>query len=138
MNINSGHTLFFPVKRSVSLSISCLISLKSVNILFLICKKTPHSSASCGTKKKRSKIKYKFHFWMIIILFYKPCSSPLDKPLVVLLSLSCFGVYINWRINGLRVTIPVPRGKKSRPTRFSSTELFPELFNFEILIKQFR
>ena len=35
--------------RSVSFSISCLISLKSVNILFLRCKKTPHSLTSLGT-----------------------------------------------------------------------------------------
>jgi len=31
--------------------------------------------------------------------------------------------------SGLRVTMPVPRGRKSLPTTASSTELFPELCN---------
>lgn len=29
-------------------------------------------------------------------------------------------------MSGLRVTMPVPLGKKSLPTMFSSTELFPD------------
>ena len=33
----------------------------------------------------------------------------------------------NWSISGRRVTMPVPRGRKSRPTRFSRTELLPVL-----------
>lgn len=30
------------------------------------------------------------------------------------------------KMRGRRVTIPLPRGKKSRPTIFSSTDDFPE------------
>ena len=33
---------------------------------------------------------------------------------------------MSWRMRGLRVTMPLPRGRKSRPTIFSSTEDFPE------------
>lgn len=33
----------------------------------------------------------------------------------------------SWRIRGLRVTMPVPRGRRSLPTKLSSTELFPLL-----------
>lgn len=36
-------------------------------------------------------------------------------------------VLYSCRTSGRRVTIPVPRGRKSRPTTFSSTLLFPEL-----------
>lgn len=34
---------------------------------------------------------------------------------------------ISCNTRGRRVTIPDPRGRRSRPTRLSSTELFPEL-----------
>jgi hypothetical protein len=33
---------------------------------------------------------------------------------------------MSWRMSGLRVTIPLPRGRKSRPTIFSRTDDFPE------------
>ena len=42
-------------------------------------------------------------------------------------TLSSFGQWINCRTKGLRVTIPVPRGRIDRPTKDSMTELFPEL-----------
>ena len=51
----------------------------------------------------------------------------IPPPSVVLVSWSSTGQYTNCRTSGLRVTTPVPRGKKSRPTRASNTELFPEL-----------
>mmetsp|Transcript_21622 Transcript_21622/g.69619 ORF Transcript_21622/g.69619 Transcript_21622/m.69619 type:complete len:219 (-) Transcript_21622:130-786(-) len=35
------------------------------------------------------------------------------------------GVLISWRTSGRRVTMPLPRGRKSRPTMFSNTELLP-------------
>lgn len=35
-------------------------------------------------------------------------------------------------MSGLRVTIPVPRGKNERPTSDSITEDFPELYSEEI------
>jgi hypothetical protein len=61
-------TLFLPVIRSVSFSISCRISSKSTNTLFFTCKNMPHSSASLGTflnKKRKATIekelKQNFH-----------------------------------------------------------------------------
>jgi len=45
------------------------------------------------------------------------------------ISLSSLGMLTSCSNRGLRVTIPDPRGKKSRPTRFSRTELLPELWN---------
>ena len=45
----------------------------------------------------------------------------------VLISVSSFVTCISCRMRGLLVTMPVPRGRKSRPTRLSSTELFPAL-----------
>lgn len=33
---------------------------------------------------------------------------------------------MSWRIKGRRVTMPLPRGRKSRPTMFSNTEDLPE------------
>jgi hypothetical protein len=47
----------------------------------------------------------------------------------VLCSLSSLGQYTNCRISGRRVTMPVPLGRKERPTKLSMTELFPELCN---------
>lgn len=35
--------------------------------------------------------------------------------------------WTSWRMRGRRVTIPVPRGRRSLPTRLSSTELLPLL-----------
>ena len=43
-------------------------------------------------------------------------------------------MYINWRINGLLVTIPVPRGRILLPTKLSITELLPELWDPTITI----
>lgn len=37
------------------------------------------------------------------------------------------GLCISCKTSGRRVTMPVPRGKKERPTKLSSTELLPEL-----------
>ena len=34
--------------------------------------------------------------------------------------------WTSWRIRGRRVTIPVPRGRKSRPTTASRTEDLPD------------
>ena len=39
---------------------------------------------------------------------------------------SSVGTLMSCRINGLLVTIPLPRGRKSRPTIFSRTEDLPE------------
>lgn len=36
--------------------------------------------------------------------------------------------WTSWRMRGRRVTTPVPRGRRSLPTRASSTELFPLLW----------
>jgi len=44
------------------------------------------------------------------------------------ISLSSLGMLTNCSSRGRRVTIPEPRGRKSRPTRFSRTELLPELW----------
>ena len=33
---------------------------------------------------------------------------------------------MSWRMSGLRVTMPEPRGRKSRPTMFSRTDDLPE------------
>jgi hypothetical protein len=39
---------------------------------------------------------------------------------------SSVGMLMSWRMSGLRVTIPLPRGRKSRPTIFSRTDDFPD------------
>jgi hypothetical protein len=41
-------------------------------------------------------------------------------------SSSSVGTFMSWRIRGLRVTMPLPLGRKSRPTMFSRTDDFPE------------
>ena len=38
---------------------------------------------------------------------------------------TCF-VFISCKISGLLVTMPLPRGRKSRPTKFSRTDDLPE------------
>jgi len=55
------------------------------------------------------------------LISYKPPFS------CVLVSVSVFDAWMSCSTSGRLVTTPVPRGRKSRPTRLSSTELLPEL-----------
>lgn len=98
--------LLAPAILSVSSSISLRMSLKSLNILFFVCKNTPHSSNSRVPSR------------------------------ALLCSLSSLGQYTSCKINGLLVTIPVPLGKNDRPTRLSMTELFPELFKPNLKVRK--
>ena len=121
---------FFPVIFSVSLTISSLILWKSWNFCPGRCKNSPHSSALSSLT---------FVFAMAFAIkssaasFYTCCAR---------LTRLVFGIAIRFRsghavdqledlgtsagyhmtstrlTSGRRVTIPVPRGKKSRPTMF--------------------
>ncbi len=53
---------------------------------------------------------------------------PFSSPVFLLSSGSTF---TSWRMRGLRVTMPVPRGRRSLPTKLSSTELFPLLCDWD-------
>lgn len=110
---------FLPVFRSVSLTISSLILLKSKNFCPGMCKNSPHSSTFASLSEV--------------------ASTPLTP-----FACSCEGGarLMSCRMSGRLVTMPVPRGRlqpqyqyqlqslmhmsyKSLPTIFSSTELFP-------------
>lgn len=43
-------------------------------------------------------------------------------------SISVLLICMSCKTRGLRVTMPEPLGRKSRPTRLSNTELLPELW----------
>lgn len=122
---------FLPVLLSVSLTISSRILLKSWNFCPGMCRNSPHSSTLDSLS-------------VVSTFSASPC-SPLDWGLGVAVRL------ISWRMSGLRVTMPVPRGRlcltsqytyiypsvyflpaqqvkstyKSLPTMFSNTELLP-------------
>jgi zinc transporter ZupT len=137
-----------PVLSSVSRTISSLILSKSWNFSPGKCKNSPHSSglvspgfeasevADQTSRSARDKV-------------YSRKGSYLLSSLIPLAFALAEGRLINWRTSGLRVTIPVPRGRKSpflyerevgkqprcryrvtsssysRPTMFSNTDDFP-------------
>lgn len=89
--------LLLPAILAVSFSISRFTSWKSVNLRFGIWWNSAHSGC-------------------VATLAAVWGSEELSSP----------GTLISCRMSGLRVTIPLPRGRKSRPTIFSRTEDLPE------------
>jgi len=88
--------LLFPAILAVSFSISRLTSWNSVNLRLGIWWNSAHSGCVATAAAE--------------------CAS----------MSSSVGTLMSWRMSGLRVTIPLPRGRKSRPTMFSRTEDLPE------------
>lgn len=96
---------FLPVLLSVSLTISSRILLKSWNFWPGMCRNSPHSSTLLAASE-------------VSILLSPPFGSPFSL-------VEDAARLMSWRTRGRRVTMPVPRGRKSRPTMFSSTDDLP-------------
>lgn len=71
-----------------------------------------------GKKNKETKLK-KIEKWKE--------KTKTEKTFLCFSSFLPFDNGLNCKIRGLRVTIPEPRGRKSRPTTFSKTLLLPLL-----------
>lgn len=87
--------LFWPAILAVSASISCLTWSKS-------------------EYRRPGMWRNSAHSWVLATALCPWGAYDEDKLSV---STASLGVLISWRIRGRRVTIPDPRGKKSRPTR---------------------
>ena len=76
---------------------------------------------------KRRRHIFFFFFFFFFDLLTSSFPSLVSLPLPFLCRNSAYSVVelISWRMRGRRVTMPDPRGRKSRPTKFSSTLLFP-------------
>lgn len=66
----------------------------------------------------------------------RPHGCHLYLPLSSFFLASPGSTWTSWRMRGRRVTMPVPRGSRSLPTRLSSTELFPLLWRHKIQIER--
>jgi hypothetical protein len=89
--------LLFPAILAVSFSISRFTSWNSVNLRFGIWWNSAHSSCVANA-----------------------------AAVCACVSSSSVGMLMSCRMSGLLVTIPLPRGRKSLPTIFSSTDDFPD------------
>lgn len=89
--------LLFPAILAVSFSISRFTSSNSVNRRFGMWWNSAHSGC--------------------VATLAEECGAGAS---------SSVGTLISWRMSGRRVTMPLPRGRKSRPTMFSRTDDFPE------------
>jgi hypothetical protein len=99
---------FFPVERSVSLSISSRISLKLKNFLPGTCRNSPHSSGfspvstldfcngETGFSPRSSFVAFS-PFSVVFENAATPPTSPVE-----------LGLLMSWRTSGRRVTIPLP------------------------------
>lgn len=92
--------LLLPATRDVSFSISRLTSEKSLNLRLGMWWNSAHSERRAD-------------------------EAELKGSLDGFGALSSSGTLISWRMRGRRVTMPLPRGRKSRPTMFSRTEDLP-------------
>jgi len=96
--------LLFPAILAVSFSISLLTSKNSWNLRPCMWWNSAHSSCP----------------WALAGVWGTWISS------VSGLSVRSLGMLMSCRIKGLRVTIPLPLGRKSRPTMFSKTDDLPD------------